>query len=68
MNELEGKRVAMLAADGFEQSELLVPKQRLEEAGVKVDKFRSRPERFGAGTKTIGAMRSLSTAPSMRSR
>jgi DJ-1/PfpI family len=37
MNELEGKRVAMLAADGFEQSELMVPKQRLEEAGAKVD-------------------------------
>jgi len=37
MTKLEGKRVAMLAADGFEQSELLVPKQRLEEAGAKVD-------------------------------
>ena len=37
MNELDGKRVAMLAADGFEQSELIVPKRRLEEAGAKVD-------------------------------
>src|SRR5262245_43664312 len=27
----------MLAADGFEQSELIVPKRRLEEAGAKVD-------------------------------
>jgi protease I len=36
-NELDGKRVAMLAADGFEQSELIVPKRRLEEAGAKVD-------------------------------
>jgi protease I len=37
MNELDGQRVAMLAADGFEQSELIVPKRRLEEAGAKVD-------------------------------
>ena len=52
MNELDGKRVAMLAADGFEQSELIVPKRRLEEAGAK----------FGAGNTTIGAIRSQSTA------
>jgi deglycase len=37
MNDIEGKRVAILAANGFEQSELTVPKQRLEEAGAKVD-------------------------------
>lgn len=37
MGKIEGKRIAILAADGFEQSELLVPKQRLEEAGAKVD-------------------------------
>lgn len=37
MANIEGKRIAILAADGFEQSELLVPKQRLEEAGAKVD-------------------------------
>lgn len=37
MGKIEGKRVALLVADGFEQSELLVPKQRLEEAGAKVD-------------------------------
>lgn len=37
MGKIEGKRVAILAADGFEQSELLVPKQRLEEAGAMVD-------------------------------
>jgi hypothetical protein len=39
MNELDGKRVAMLAADGFEQSELIVPKRRLEKA-AKVDNRR----------------------------
>jgi protease I len=37
MGKIEGKRIAILATDGFEQSELLVPKQRLEEAGAKVD-------------------------------
>jgi protease I len=35
--ELEGKIVAILAADGFEQSELLLPKKALEDAGAKVE-------------------------------
>ncbi len=34
MNELRNKRVAILAADGFEQVELAKPKQALEEAGA----------------------------------
>jgi protease I len=33
---LKGKLVAILATDGFEQSELLQPKQALEEAGAKI--------------------------------
>ncbi len=33
---LQGKRVAMLATNGFEQSELLEPKKNLEDAGAKV--------------------------------
>jgi protease I len=37
MADINDKRVAILATDGFEQSELMVPKQRLEEAGAKVD-------------------------------
>jgi len=36
-NELSGKRVAVVATDGFEQSELLSPKKALEAAGAKVD-------------------------------
>lgn len=36
-NELEGKRVAILATDGFEQVELTEPKKNLEKAGAKVD-------------------------------
>ncbi|MGA7157908.1 MAG: type 1 glutamine amidotransferase domain-containing protein [Acidobacteriaceae bacterium] len=34
--QLEGKKIAMLATDGFEQSELMDPKKGLEEAGAKV--------------------------------
>lgn len=33
--ELQGKRVAILATNGFEQSELLEPKKALEAAGAK---------------------------------
>jgi protease I len=34
-SSLKGKTVAILATDGFEQSELMKPKQALEEAGAK---------------------------------
>jgi protease I len=34
-NNLQGKTVAILATDGFEQSELTKPKKALEEAGAK---------------------------------
>ncbi|HTU41879.1 MAG TPA: DJ-1/PfpI family protein, partial [Candidatus Aquilonibacter sp.] len=33
-NTLQGKKIAILATDGFEQSELIKPKQALEEAGA----------------------------------
>ncbi|MET3650490.1 type 1 glutamine amidotransferase domain-containing protein [Dyella japonica] len=33
---LKGRRIAMLATDGFEQSELMEPKRLLEDAGAKV--------------------------------
>jgi protease I len=36
-NELKGKRIAILATDGFEQSELLVPQAALKEAGAEVE-------------------------------
>jgi protease I len=35
-NQLTGRKVAILATDGFEQSELLEPKKALEEAGAEV--------------------------------
>jgi protease I len=36
-NNLQGKKVAILATDGFEQVELTEPKKNLENAGAKVD-------------------------------
>lgn len=36
-NQLKGKRVAALIADGFEQVELMQPRQALEQAGAHVD-------------------------------
>lgn len=35
MGKISGKRVAILATDGFEQSELMEPKRILEEAGAE---------------------------------
>lgn len=37
MRDLKGKAIAILATDGYEQSELEVPLARFEEAGAKVD-------------------------------
>jgi protease I len=36
-NTLQGKTIAILATDGFEQSELQKPKQALEQAGAKAE-------------------------------
>jgi len=36
-NELQGKRIAILATDGFEQSELTEPRQNLERAGARTE-------------------------------
>ena len=35
MSDLHGKKVAILAADGFEQSELLEPREALDQAGAE---------------------------------
>lgn len=36
-NELQGKRIAILATDGFEQSELIEPRKDLEQAGARIE-------------------------------
>ncbi|WP_082190085.1 type 1 glutamine amidotransferase domain-containing protein [Frateuria defendens] len=50
---IEGRRVAMLATDGFEYSELTEPKRLLEEAGAGVDVLA--PGGSRAGTCASGA-------------
>jgi protease I len=41
--KLQGKRIAILATDGFEQVELTEPKKALEEAGATVDVVSLKP-------------------------
>lgn len=43
---LEGKRVAILATDGFEQSELFEPKRALEAAGAHTEVISPMPDRI----------------------
>src|SRR4051812_44494434 len=40
---LRGKKIAIVATDGFEQSELLVPLDRLRQAGADVDVIAPKP-------------------------
>lgn len=42
-NELKGKRIAIVATDGFEQSELIEPKKALESVGAKVEVVAPKP-------------------------
>jgi protease I len=46
-NELSGKRIAILATDGFEQAELLGPRENLEKAGAKVTVLSIKPGKGG---------------------
>lgn len=46
MKNLSSKRVAIVATDGFEQSELLEPKKALEAAGATVDVISLKPGRI----------------------
>lgn len=42
--QLSGLRIAMLVADGFEESELVKPRQALEQEGAKVDLISPNPK------------------------
>ena len=46
MKDLTNKRVAIVATDGFEQSELLEPKKALEAAGARVEVVSLKPGRI----------------------
>jgi protease I len=37
MPDIKQARILIIATDGFEQSELLVPQEKLEDAGAKVE-------------------------------
>jgi len=55
MKDLTNKRIAIVATDGFEQSELLEPKKALEAAGARVDVISLKPGRIrGWKTKDWG--------------
>jgi putative intracellular protease/amidase len=59
--ELNGKKVAILSTDGFEQSELFEPKKALEAAGAEVVIVSLRRARSRVGTKITGARASMWT-------
>jgi protease I len=48
MDELNNFRVAMLATDGFEETELTEPKRALESAGARVDVIAPKPDEIQA--------------------
>jgi putative intracellular protease/amidase len=54
--DLNGKKIAILATNGFEQAELEVPRDRLRKAGATTS-FHWPMARLRAGTKRIGAGR-----------
>jgi protease I len=60
--DLNGKGIAILATNGFEQSELEVPRDRLIKAGATVDVVSlASGEIKGWGTKRIGGGQLRST-------
>ncbi|HXF10060.1 MAG TPA: type 1 glutamine amidotransferase domain-containing protein, partial [Desulfuromonadaceae bacterium] len=44
MNDLHGKKVAILATDGFEESELMEPRAALQEAGAETKIVSPKPD------------------------
>jgi protease I len=51
---LKGKRVAILATDGFEQMELTEPKKNLEDAGAKTEIISIKTGQDGLGQERQG--------------
>lgn len=46
MQDLRGRRIAILATDGFEEIELIEPKEKLSKAGATVDVISPKPGRI----------------------
>ena len=63
---LEGRRIAALAADGFEKVELVVPLHALRRAGAKVDVVSLRRGRIRGMNLHVPATRVGVTRPSAR--
>ena len=60
--DLEGKRVAIVVTNGFEQVELTEPRQALEEAGASTDIVEDPPRRTdGSARQPSGATAATST-------
>jgi putative intracellular protease/amidase len=55
---LHGMKIAILASDGFEQSELMKPRQALDEAGAQTVILSPSKEKSKVGTGKTGAKRS----------
>jgi protease I len=67
MNNLNGKKVAILATSGFEESELIEPKKALENSGAQVfiispEKGRIKGWNHGNWSKDIGVHKSVQEA------
>lgn len=52
--DLNGKKIAILATNGFEQAELEVSRDRLKKAGATVGVVSLAPGKSRAGTRRIG--------------
>ena len=55
--DLNGKKIAILATHGFEQSELEMPRDRLKKAGASVDVVSFASGEIRGWTRRIGAGR-----------
>ena len=56
MKSLQGKKIAILTENGFEEVELTSPKQALEEAGATVEIVSPQKEKVKAGIMIIGQL------------
>lgn len=56
-------RIAAIVTDGFEQSELLLPKKALEDAGATVDVISIKSMRKSSSIKAWSRRASLTTFP-----
>ena len=61
---LQGKKVALLVANGFEQAELLEPRKALQQAGAQTQVVSPEKQRSRRGTKPTGDRKSRSTSRS----